>query len=66
MNSKAQLVHNADQKDSSELEFLNILWGLGTVEEYGCRTGGIGSLESILGLLKSLKIRTLDCTSVDR
>jgi hypothetical protein len=31
------------------LEFLNNQWGL----------GGIGSLESILGLLKSLKIRDL-------
>jgi len=45
------------------LEFLSNLWGLGTEQEYGCRTGppcymqptqpgGIGSLESILGLLK--------------
>ncbi len=48
------------------LEFLNNLWGLGTEYEKGCRTGtsgtqpgGIGSLEPILGLLKSLKIRAL-------
>ena len=34
------------------LEFLNNLWGLG-------KPGGIGSLESILGLLQSLKIRAL-------
>ncbi len=48
-------------------EFLNNLQGLGTEQEQGCRIltrqatqpGGIGSLESILGLLKSLKIRAL-------
>ncbi len=46
------------------VEFLNNLWGRGTEYEKGCRTarqatqrGGIGSLESILGLLKKLKIR---------
>ncbi len=47
---------------------LNNLWGLGTEEEYGYRTGppgyigwpdGIHSLESIPGLHKRLKIRTL-------
>jgi hypothetical protein len=31
----------------------------GTEEEKDCRTGGIGSLKSMLGLLKSLKIRSL-------
>ncbi len=44
------------------LEFLYNLWGLGTELEQGCRTGQpgeIGSLVSILGLLKSLKIRAL-------
>ncbi len=48
------------------LEFLNNIWVLGT--EYGMVVvparqatlpGGIGSLESILWLLKSLKIRAL-------
>jgi hypothetical protein len=51
------------------LEFFNNLWGLGTEKEWGCRTGppgyttqpgGIGSLESILGFLISLKIRAQD------
>jgi hypothetical protein len=44
----------------------NNLWGLGTEKELGCRTarqatqaGGIDSLESISGLLKSLKIPSL-------
>ncbi len=44
------------------LEFLYNLWGLGTELEQGCRTGQpgeIGSLESILGVLKRLKIRAL-------
>ncbi len=49
---------------SSELEFLNNLWGLGTEKEYGYRTdspgyikaGGIHSLELIPGLHKRLKI----------
>ncbi len=45
------------------LEFLNNLWGLGRRVELGCRTGPPGytawknSLESVLDLLKSLKIR---------
>ncbi len=49
-------------------EFLNNLWELETELEQVCRTGppgystrpgGTGSLESILGLLKSFKIRAL-------
>jgi hypothetical protein len=40
-------------------EFLNNLCGLGTELEQGCRTGPPGSFKSILGLLKSLKIRAL-------
>ncbi len=47
----------------TELEFLNNPWGLGTEQEYGYRTGarqatkagGINSLDSIPGLLKSKK-----------
>jgi hypothetical protein len=50
----------------SELEFLKSLWGLGTEEEEGYRTGppgfigwraGINSLESIPGPHTRLKIR---------
>ncbi len=44
----------------SELEFLKSLWGLGTEEEQGYRTGPQGyidSLESIPGPHKQLKIR---------
>ncbi len=48
------------------LEFLNNLWGLGTSRNrvvvparQATQLGGIGSLESILWLLKSLKIRAL-------
>ncbi len=49
------------------LEFLNNPWGLGTdyrnrvvvPASQATQPGGIGSLESILGLLKSLKIRAL-------
>jgi hypothetical protein len=52
---------------SHVLEFLNNPWGLGTEQEYRVivparettQPGGIGSLESILGLLKSLTIRAL-------
>jgi hypothetical protein len=40
--------------DLSELEFINNLWG-----NLRNRVGGIDSLESIPGLLKSLKIRAL-------
>ncbi len=51
---------------STELEFLKSLWGLGTEEEQGFRTGpqatlagGIHSLESIPGPQKHLKVRAL-------
>jgi hypothetical protein len=50
----------------TELEFLKSLWGLGTEEEEGYRTGppgyigcGIHSLESITGPHTRLKIRAL-------
>ncbi len=44
---------------SAVLEFLNILWGLGT-EEKQATQGGIHSLESVPGLHKRLKIRALE------
>ncbi len=50
----------------SVLEFQNNLWGLGTDQEQGCGTGPpgfigwrAGRLESIPGLIKSLKIPSL-------
>jgi hypothetical protein len=48
---------------ATELEFLNNLWGLGTEWEY--QAGGIDSLKSILGLLKSLNIRALGTDESD-
>ncbi len=53
---------------STVLEFLNNLWGLGTEKEKGCLparlatyTGVIHSLESIPGLLKNLKYGLSTC-----
>jgi hypothetical protein len=50
----------------AELGFLNNLWGLGTKgnkvvvpARQAIQSGGIDSLESILGLLKSLKVRAV-------
>ena len=36
--------------ESTELEFLKSLWGLGTEEEEGYRTGNIGWRNSFLGI----------------
>jgi hypothetical protein len=52
---------------SSVLEFLNSLWErnknrVAVPARQATKPGGIGSLESILGLLKSLKIRALLAT----
>jgi hypothetical protein len=50
---------------TSELEFLNILWVLGTKKNRlsyrfaRLQAGGIDALESVPGLLKSLQIRAL-------
>jgi hypothetical protein len=52
-----------------ELEFLKSLWGLGTEEEEGYRTGppgGIHSLESIPGPHTRLKIRALAVSALTR
>jgi hypothetical protein len=49
------------------LKFLNNLWGLGTEKNrvvvparQAAQSGGIDSMESIHGLLKSLKIQSLN------
>ncbi len=57
------------RRKSPVLEFLNNLWELGTEEpsrnkliipaRQATYAGGIDSLESILGFIKSLKIRAL-------
>ncbi len=50
---------------TKNLEFLKSVWGLGTKEEQGYRTGppgqagGIHSWESVPGLHKRLKMRAL-------
>ncbi len=66
MNGRKQETIVTGSNKKAVLEFLNNLWGLGTEQEQGYRTGptgtqagGIDSLESIPGLHKSLKIRAL-------
>ncbi len=58
-------------RKTAVVEFFNNLRGLGTEQEEGCRAarqasqpGGIGSLESILELLKRLKILTLQLSRI--
>ncbi len=61
-NTQNHLRNCTFMNSASELEFLKSLWGLGTEEVKGYRTeaGRIHSLESIPGLQKRLKLRTLD------
>jgi hypothetical protein len=65
-NDKSERLPVLQHYTVPELEFLNNLWGLGTEEKLGYRTGpsgymagGIHSLESTSGLHKRLKIRAL-------
>jgi hypothetical protein len=70
---KSRLSDGKSTFQRTVLEFLNNLWAIGTEDRnrvvvptrqathYSTQPGGIGSLKSILGLLKSLKIWAL-CT----